>query len=99
MGISESLVKYSVGLAAVDDLIADLRQALDSISNKPQSYNLIKSAKVKFQKSDNISTRASGSTLSHLLLLTLKKGWSFGATPSLFPINNRYCYLSPGKRK
>jgi hypothetical protein len=32
--------------------------------------------------------RASGGTLSHLLLLTLKKGWPFGATPFLLPIDN-----------
>jgi cystathionine gamma-synthase len=35
MGIPESLVRYSTGIEDVDDLIADLRQALDSISIKP----------------------------------------------------------------
>ena len=32
MGIPESLVRYSAGIEDIDDLIADLRQALDSIS-------------------------------------------------------------------
>jgi cystathionine beta-lyase/cystathionine gamma-synthase len=31
-GISDSLIRYSVGIEAADDLIADLQQALEHIS-------------------------------------------------------------------
>jgi cystathionine gamma-synthase len=31
MGIPESLIRYSVGIEDVDDLIADLEQALEAI--------------------------------------------------------------------
>jgi hypothetical protein len=67
------------------DVSADLKKSLDSISRD----NLDKViSKVFFQTADILYMRASGGTLSHLLLLTLKKGWSFEATPSLFPIDN-----------
>jgi cystathionine gamma-synthase len=33
MGIPESLVRYSAGIEDVDDLIADLKQALDGLSS------------------------------------------------------------------
>jgi cystathionine gamma-synthase len=33
MGIPESLIRYSVGIEDVDDLIADLSQALEKTAN------------------------------------------------------------------
>lgn len=42
-GLSDGLVRYSVGIEDVEDLIADLRQALDAISrpqNKAQTFRL-----------------------------------------------------------
>lgn len=35
MGIPEGLIRYSVGIEQTEDLIADLRQALDSLAKVP----------------------------------------------------------------
>jgi cystathionine gamma-synthase len=35
MGIPESLIRYSVGIEDTEDLITDLRQALDATSSGP----------------------------------------------------------------
>jgi O-acetylhomoserine (thiol)-lyase len=36
MGISEQLIRLSVGVENVDDLIADLEQALTAVKSVPQ---------------------------------------------------------------
>ena len=36
-GFSDGLVRYSVGIEDVEDLIADLRQALDAVAEAPHS--------------------------------------------------------------
>jgi methionine-gamma-lyase len=40
-GISDGLVRYAVGIEDVEDLIADLRQALDAVSEMSSAHSLV----------------------------------------------------------